>query len=132
MSEITREQIEELCKRLEIKADMIQLGETIAYGSDSEIMREAATLIRRLVAERDEAIAQSKRNWDDCGKMHDALGRALQIVCLSEELCDAVDAEAEDIETGKRKSFRILQEIGPLVEKVQKQAEEAFNGWPRF
>jgi len=132
MTEITREQIEELCKRLEIKADMIQLGETIAYGSDSEIMREAATLIRRLVAERDEAIAQSKRNWDDCGKMYDALGRALQIVCLSEELCDAVDAEAEDIGTGKRNSLRILQEIGPLVEKVRKQAEEAFNGWPRF
>lgn len=55
MTEITREQIEELCKRLEIKADMIQLGETIAYGSDSEIMREAAALIRRLAAERDEA-----------------------------------------------------------------------------
>ena len=55
MAEITREQIEELCKRLEIKADMIQLGETIAYGSDSEIMREAAALIRRLAAERDEA-----------------------------------------------------------------------------
>lgn len=82
--------------------------------------------------ERDETIAQSKRNWADCGKMHDALGPALQIVCLSEELCDAVDAEAEDVGTGKRNSLRILQEIGPLVVKVRKQAEEAFNGWPRF
>ena len=65
MSEITREQIKELCKRLEIKADMIQLGETIAYGSDSEIMREAATLIRRLVAERDDAHAEAYTTDED-------------------------------------------------------------------
>ena len=43
----------ELCKRLEIKADMIQLGEKIAYGSDSEIMREAATRIRALASQVD-------------------------------------------------------------------------------
>ena len=45
--------VEELCKRLEIKADMNQLGEKIAYGSDSEIMREAATRIRALASEKE-------------------------------------------------------------------------------
>lgn len=137
-----------LCERLEKRAafwERYWTGRSL-QDPDSGPIREAAAMIRSLSLrveaekrareeaerERDETIAQSKRNWADCGKMHDALGPALQIVCLSEELCDAVDAEAEDVGTGKRNSLRVLQEIGPLVVKVRKQAEEAFNGWPRF
>lgn len=37
----------DLVKRLRIKADMIQMGEKIAWGSDSEIMREAADYIEK-------------------------------------------------------------------------------------
>lgn len=44
----------DLAKRLEIKASMIELCERIECGSDSAIMREAATELRRLTAERDE------------------------------------------------------------------------------
>lgn len=137
MGEITRAQIEELCKQLEEHAtdlDGRQMPDLEPAKGDptAGTLRTASAIIRRLVAERGEAIAQSKRNWDDCGKMYDALGRALQIVCLSEELCDAVDAEADDIGTGKRNSLCILQEIGPLVMTVRGQVEEAINGWPRF
>lgn len=35
-------------ERLRIKADMIQMGEKIAWGSDSAIMREAAARIETL------------------------------------------------------------------------------------
>ncbi len=38
---------QQLAERLEIKADCIQMGEKIAWGSDSAIMREAADIIRR-------------------------------------------------------------------------------------
>ena len=44
MGEITKEQIEELCRRLEGNASLF-----------APLMREAAALIRRLVAERGEA-----------------------------------------------------------------------------
>lgn len=40
----------ELSKRLRIKAFMIEMGERIAWGSDSELMREAANLIDQLAA----------------------------------------------------------------------------------
>ena len=55
----------ELCKRLEIKADMIQLGEKIAYGSDSEIMREASARIRALAAEN-EALWRERNEATSC------------------------------------------------------------------
>lgn len=37
-----------IVKRLNTKADMLTMGERIAYGSDSAIMREAAAEIERL------------------------------------------------------------------------------------
>lgn len=40
----------ELSKRLRIKAAMIEMGERIAWGSDSALMREAADLIDQLAA----------------------------------------------------------------------------------
>ena len=42
-----------LTERLEIKAMMIQMGERIAYGSDSGIMHEAVAALKKLAAERD-------------------------------------------------------------------------------
>ena len=58
-----------LTERLEIKAMMIQMGERIAYGSDSGIMHEAVAALKKLIAERDqlqsklgEAI-QSSAHW---------------------------------------------------------------------
>ena len=41
----------DLVKRLRIKAGMIELGELIAWGSDSALMREAADALE-LVVER--------------------------------------------------------------------------------
>jgi len=38
----------DLATRLEIKAGMIEMGETIAWGSDTALMREAAQRIREL------------------------------------------------------------------------------------
>jgi hypothetical protein len=40
----------ELSKRLRIKAGMIEMGERIAWGSDSALMREAANLIDQMAA----------------------------------------------------------------------------------
>lgn len=40
----------DLIKRLRIKAGMIELGELIAWGSDSALMREAADVLERLAA----------------------------------------------------------------------------------
>lgn len=37
-----------LAEQLETKADMINMGERIQWGSDQEIMREAAAYIRQL------------------------------------------------------------------------------------
>ena len=58
-TEITREQIEELCKRLE----RIIAGRPETFDNDLPANpdgQEAATLIRRLVAERDEARKQAE------------------------------------------------------------------------
>ena len=40
----------DLVERLTMKADMIMLGEKIAYGSDSNIMHEAATALAKAQA----------------------------------------------------------------------------------
>ncbi len=47
--------LNDLIKRLRIKADMIQMGEGIAFGSDSEIMHEAATALELLESHHNEA-----------------------------------------------------------------------------
>lgn len=46
------EKVRELSKRLRIKADIIQMGERIAFGSDSEIMREAAATLDTIIAKQ--------------------------------------------------------------------------------
>lgn len=43
-------EMDDLVKRLRIKAGMIELGELIAWGSDSALMREAADALERLAA----------------------------------------------------------------------------------
>lgn len=58
-----------LTERLEIKAMMIQMGERIAYGSDSGIMHEAVAALKKLIAERDQLQSklgdaiQSSAHW---------------------------------------------------------------------
>lgn len=42
---------DDLTKRLEIKADMLAMGERIAFGSDSAIMRQASDTIHALATE---------------------------------------------------------------------------------
>lgn len=46
------EKVREISKRLRIKADIIQMGERIAFGSDSEIMPEAADTLDTLIAKQ--------------------------------------------------------------------------------
>jgi len=43
--------MKDLPNRLEIKAGMMEMGEKIAWGSDTSLMREAAVEIRCLVSE---------------------------------------------------------------------------------
>jgi hypothetical protein len=62
---LTDEQIaalrDDLTKRLEIKADMLAMGERIAFGSDSAIMRQAADTIHALATEVIESRAEIER-----------------------------------------------------------------------
>jgi hypothetical protein len=72
---LTDEQIaalrDDLTKRLEIKADMLAMGERIAFGSDSAIMLEAADTIDTLATEVIESRAEiakmrkELRVWED-------------------------------------------------------------------
>jgi hypothetical protein len=102
---LTDEQIaalrDDLTKRLEIKADMLAMGERIAFGSDSAIMRQAAETIQALatvalesraeIARLREALilimreqqseAQAgtgdyQRGYDDCIAAHAEIARA--------------------------------------------------------
>lgn len=57
----------DLAKRLEIKASMIELCEQIAWGSDSAIMREAAAELRRMSAE-----LAALRTADTCARQCEA------------------------------------------------------------
>ena len=50
------------------------------------------------------------------GPQFKRMREALQeVVTLIEELCDAVDCEAEDVGGGQRPSLVILQDIGPRI-----------------
>lgn len=55
MADTGKATIAAVVERLRTKASMIMLGEPIAWGSDSAVMDEAASLISALEAERDEA-----------------------------------------------------------------------------
>ena len=55
-----------LADRLETKADMINMGERIEWGSDQLIMREAAYCIRQfidIIKTQHEALEQAKAGW---------------------------------------------------------------------
>lgn len=50
----------DIVKRLRVKADIIQPGERVAWGSGSQLMREAADLI-----ERQQEALRVAREWID-------------------------------------------------------------------
>ena len=58
-----------LTERLEIKAMMIQMGERIAYGSDSGIMHEAVAAIKNLQAERDALLDRMEKAEKDAVRL---------------------------------------------------------------
>lgn len=82
----------DLKARLSIKADMIQLGEKIEWGSDSAIMREAAAAIDALerkcadliAADRDHAAATAgmKRRLEARAEAAEALVKRLEEALL--------------------------------------------------
>ena len=45
----------DLVRRMRVKADMLRMGEPIAFGSDADALEDAAEAIERLTRERDEA-----------------------------------------------------------------------------
>ena len=64
-----------LVQRLNTKADMLTMGERIAYGSDSALMREAAAEIQRL------------RDWDNKWREYSIdLQRIIEALCSGREI----------------------------------------------
>ncbi len=60
-----------LAERLETKADMINMGERIQWGSDQAIMREAAAKLRQLtdiVKKQHEVLLYVECNYDGMNK----------------------------------------------------------------
>lgn len=51
----------DIISRLRIKAGMIQMGERIAWGSDSDLMYEAADMIEQMLARQQAAITSAKQ-----------------------------------------------------------------------
>ena len=107
-----------LTERLEIKTMMIQMGELIAYGSDSGIMHEAVAALKKLAAERDAlldrlekaekdaavaigmladwcvAVDQNGTGWDDWDEHYkDAMYRPCPI---REQLDEAIKVSQEE------------------------------------
>lgn len=67
----------ELSKRLRIKAAMIEMGERIAWGSDSSIMREASEFIDREHSARRCAQEQNDELKSECIKLTSKLSNAM-------------------------------------------------------
>lgn len=61
MADTGKATIAAVVERLRTKASMIMLGEPIAWGSDSAVMDEAASLISALEAERDRLRAELEK-----------------------------------------------------------------------
>jgi len=55
----------DLVKRLDTKARMIEVGEKIAWGSDTALMREAARKIEEMQRREDRIIEALKTALDD-------------------------------------------------------------------
>lgn len=66
--------IADLIKRLRIKAGVIELGELIAWGSDSALMREAADVLERERKRRFDGNEQASREYrEDMKSLLEAL-----------------------------------------------------------
>lgn len=66
-----------LVERLRVKAGVIEMGERIAWGSDSALMREAANALEHRAGEEDrlrDALTEARR-WIGDGDLSDGLAR---------------------------------------------------------
>jgi len=81
-----------------------------------EEIRRYATAVSRVVG------AYFPQTWalfSAAAKGAERSGELEKLLALCSELCNAVDCESEDV-GGTRPSLTILQDIGPLVQRLEK------------
>lgn len=83
---------DDLAERLAMKAAMIELGERIAWGSDTEIMREAADRIDRLTTENASMWKANLRLIAERDKLRADLAKAVCALRLHQAWSDSEDA----------------------------------------
>jgi hypothetical protein len=86
---------DDLIGRAEIKAAMIEMGEKIAWGSDSAIIRELAAALKA-------AEADLKDEQESCGRHYDMLQRVRTRAEQAEADLAAARAEIERLKEGLR------------------------------
>lgn len=114
MADTSKATIAAVVERLRIKASMIMLGEPIAWGSDSAVMDEAASLISALEARAEKAEAE-----------RDEFDNQLSSMTFDRDVYRAnatrINARAEAAEA----------QVSTLQAKLEKAAEER-DEWLRF
>lgn len=104
---------DDLVSRLRIKADMISLGERITWGSDSEIMREAATALEA----KDAEIAEWRQAASvEAGLRREFLARA-----------EAAESRISDLERQLAEIDRIVHTPTPSGEKAVRHFMRDFD-----
>lgn len=84
---------DDLVKRLEMKASMIELGERIEWGSDSAIMREAKGCIEALRTENEWLILGIGRAMD---RLRNSLFQNAEHIQAMNCLLDALETKKDD------------------------------------
>jgi chromosome segregation ATPase len=82
---------DDLVKRLTIKAGVMEMGEKIAWGSDTSLMREAADRIEAMTEQLEAARADAK----EAEGYAEGLERDLKTCCMAQTVMDNTVAELE-------------------------------------
>lgn len=122
---------DDLTKRLEIKADMLAMGERIAFGSDSAIMREAAEAIQALASE----VLESRAALD-VDDLTDIITDSIDIDWTPRDaakaivLCDPDTIRSLKQDEARRYARAALEAVLPMIRaQVGEEAAKVADGY---
>lgn len=111
----------DLVQRLTTKAAMIEMGERIAWGSDTAIMREAATRIKELEAEK-------RKQALEIIAAHEQAHDAYEAQKAAEARAEAAEARVARLEAALENCLAIIDALkDESGREIEYGAEDAFR-----